>query len=96
MDSRYASEPVLLEVPVAVEVAVRRETCIGCGACVRACPQLFAVAGGTAVVHSVFVPRELEDTCFDAMEDCPSGSVVLAEVQSGPKEISVAHQAFVA
>ncbi|MDI3256411.1 MAG: ferredoxin [Kyrpidia sp.] len=62
---------------------VDRETCIACGACVSACPDVYECdEDGFAFVKlpggregAVEIPEEYVDDARDAFEGCPSESV---------------------
>ena len=51
---------------------IDKETCIGCGICVDACPQeVLEVVDGTSTVTN-------EDACIacgDCLEECPMGAI---------------------
>jgi ferredoxin len=69
---------------VSLKVGVSEVLCKGCGLCRQRCSRLFEVAGGVARVTVETVPAELEDACFDALEDCPNGAISVYEVRSQP------------
>ncbi len=64
-----------------LEVRVDEERCIGCGRCQKTCAGVFDTSLGKAGVRVTRVPRELEDACFDALEDCPRGAISGFEVR---------------
>lgn len=59
-----------------MKVKVDEEACIGCGACVDICPDVFKMEGDKAIIsmqevsqESVKCAKEAEDTCpVDAIE----------------------------
>jgi ferredoxin len=72
---------------------VDQETCIACGACGAAAPEIFDYNDeGTAFVlldeneGTAEVPGDLHDDLDDAMEGCPTESI---KVESSPFKVSV-------
>jgi ferredoxin len=54
---------------------VDKETCVGCGLCCDVCPEVFEMAGDTAIAKVDKVPAEAEDTCQDAAAQCPTEAI---------------------
>jgi ferredoxin len=72
---------------------VNQETCIACGACGAAAPEIFDYNDeGIAFVlldeneGTEEVPEDLHDDLDDAMEGCPTESI---KVESSPFKVSV-------
>jgi ferredoxin len=66
---------------VFLTVQVDEGKCTACGRCERACAEVFEVSRGKAAVRVTRVPWQLEDSCFDALEDCPQGAISVFEVR---------------
>lgn len=54
-----------------MKAIVDQETCIGCGLCPQACPEVFKMEGDKAVAYVDTVPGNAEDSCRQAAQDCP-------------------------
>jgi ferredoxin len=54
---------------------VDKDTCTGCGLCVDACPDVFELAGGLAVVKDCPIPPALAGRCQDAVHGCPVNAI---------------------
>jgi len=67
---------------VFLTVQVDEGKCTACGRCERACAGVFDVSRGKAAVRVTRVPWQLEDSCFDALEDCPQGAISVFEVRN--------------
>jgi ferredoxin len=61
-----------------VKAKIDADTCIGCGLCVNTCPEAFEMQGDKAVVIGSSVPKNAEDTCKKATEECPVTAIVLS------------------
>jgi ferredoxin len=62
-----------------MKVTVDEETCIGCEACVDACPEVFEMAGDKAVAKMSKVPDNLIKSCREAAEGCPVEAIQLED-----------------
>ncbi|MFH1453518.1 MAG: ferredoxin [Armatimonadota bacterium] len=51
--------------------------CVGCRTCVSICPEMFEIEGNRAVVRLDAVPKELEDCCRQAAEECPVVAIII-------------------
>jgi len=58
-----------------VEVSVDEEKCIGCGACVSICPDVFEI-GDNGKSHPK-VKETNEECAEDARDACPVGAIVV-------------------
>jgi len=47
---------------------VDKEKCIGCGACVSLCPDIFALKDGKSIVIS-------DEDCDESVDACPVGAI---------------------
>ncbi len=54
-----------------MKASVDQDTCIGCNLCANTCPEVFRMEGDKAVVIVDVVPKEAEETCQQACDDCP-------------------------
>jgi ferredoxin len=54
-----------------MKVKIDADGCIGCGLCVSTCPEVYRMEDDKAVVIGSAVPKEAEDTCKRAAEECP-------------------------
>jgi len=55
---------------------VVNESCIGCGSCAAACPEVFSLGSdGVAKAIKKDVPAAPESAAMDAKEGCPMGAI---------------------
>lgn len=62
-----------------MKASVNRDTCIGCGLCAAACPEVFEMQGAVAAVIADPVPEEVEASCQEASNDCPVSAISIQE-----------------
>ena len=62
-----------------MKAVVNQETCIGCTLCVQDCPEVFKMQDDKAIVYVDEVPKEVEETCRKAADDCPVSAIELQE-----------------
>lgn len=59
-----------------MKVCVDVEVCTGCGPCVDICPEVFEMNDeGIAIVKMNPVSSELEDSCREAADSCPTDAI---------------------
>ncbi len=54
-----------------MRVNVDPDECTGCALCVDTCPEVFEMVGDLAVAKQDEVPSGVEESCMQAVEDCP-------------------------
>jgi len=54
-----------------VKVKVDPDECTGCALCVDICPEVFKMLGDLAVAKQDEVSSGTEESCMQAVEDCP-------------------------
>ncbi|MDD5428175.1 MAG: ferredoxin [Candidatus Omnitrophica bacterium] len=62
-----------------MKAKVDPDICIGCGLCVSTCPEVFEMKDDKAVVKGASVPKEAEETCQKACDDCPVTAIVVTK-----------------
>ncbi len=59
-----------------MKVSVNQEACIGCGACLAICEDVFDMnENGLSQVKVDTVPEDKVDACKEALESCPTGAI---------------------
>ncbi len=56
---------------------IEEDACIGCGACVDICPEVFDMDDDVAVVKTALVPEEQEEKAEEAAAGCPTEAIEL-------------------
>ncbi len=54
-----------------MKATVDEDLCTGCGLCESTCPEVFELQDDLAVVKVDTVPKDAEESCKQAAEDCP-------------------------
>lgn len=60
-----------------MKARVEPDICIGCALCVQTCPEVFKMEDDKAVAYVEVVPKEAEDTCKKATDECPVTAIFL-------------------
>ncbi|MGE4357310.1 MAG: ferredoxin [Candidatus Omnitrophota bacterium] len=58
---------------------VNPDLCIGCELCVQTCPDVFTMDQDKAKVKINPVPKNVEESCRQAKEDCPVEAISIEE-----------------
>ncbi len=61
-----------------MQAKVDADICIGCTLCTQTCPEVYKMQEDKAEVYVEKVPKEVEDTCKQAAEECPVNAITLA------------------
>ena len=65
-----------------MRVWVEESLCVGDGACVGTCPEIFEMRGKAAncrLNEDEKVPESLEQPCREAKNSCPAGAILVDE-----------------
>ncbi|MEO0249296.1 MAG: ferredoxin [candidate division WOR-3 bacterium] len=62
-----------------MKVRVDEDECVGDGACVEVCPEIFEMAGDIARVKMDNVPEELKAACRQAAAECVVEAIIIEE-----------------
>ena len=54
-----------------MKAMVDKDKCTGCGLCADICPDVFELVGELAEVIENVVPPESEESCQEALTNCP-------------------------
>lgn len=60
-----------------MKARVDPEICIGCALCVQTCPEVFRMESDKAVAFVSPVPKNAEDTCRRATDECPVVAIII-------------------
>lgn len=58
-----------------MKAVVDPDVCIGCTLCTQICPDIFRMEGEKAVSYVSPVPKNLEEPCKNAAEQCPVSAI---------------------
>ena len=56
---------------------IDKELCIACGLCVDTCPQVFKMEEDKAVTIVAVVPKDAEECCKKATDECPVTAIFI-------------------
>jgi ferredoxin len=62
-----------------MKAKVNADDCTGCELCVQTCPEVFEMQDDIAVVTANEVPAVAEETCRQAVEECPVECISIEE-----------------
>lgn len=62
-----------------MKVKVDPDECTGCELCVNECPEVFEMVGNLAVAKRDEVLSGTEESCMQAVEDCPVEAIRIEE-----------------
>ena len=62
-----------------MKVTVDEETCIVCGLCSETCPEVFEVIDDKVSIKVDEVPKDVVNTCREAVENCPVEAIQIEE-----------------
>ena len=62
-----------------MKARVDPDECTGCELCVDTCPEVFEMVGDLAVAKQDEVPSGAEESCMQAVEDCPVEAIRIDE-----------------
>jgi ferredoxin len=62
-----------------MRVRIDDDLCVGDGACVEFCPEVFQMVGELAVVQMEEVSASLEEACREAAEACVVEAIIIEE-----------------
>ena len=61
-----------------MKVKVDPDICIGCGLCASTCPEVFEMKDDKAVVIIAVVPKNVEEACKKATDECPVTAIFIS------------------
>ena len=60
-----------------MKAKVDEDLCIGCTLCTQTCPEVFKMEGDKAIVYLNPVPKDVEDACRRAADECPVTAIII-------------------
>jgi ferredoxin len=61
-----------------MKVKIDADTCIGCGLCESTCPEVYKMNDDKAIPAAAVVPKDAEECCKKAAEECPVTAITVA------------------
>ncbi len=62
-----------------MKAIIDEDLCTSCGLCEDTCPEVFELGDDVAEVKVDVIPKELEELCQEAADDCPTEAIVLED-----------------
>ena len=62
-----------------MKAVVDADECTGCELCTQTCPEVFEMEDDIAIVKGDEVPGNAEETCRQAVEECPVECITIEE-----------------
>jgi ferredoxin len=62
-----------------MKAVVDADECTGCELCTQTCPEVFEMEDDIAIVKGDEVPGDAEETCRQAVEECPVECITIEE-----------------
>ncbi len=62
-----------------MKAVVDADECTGCELCMQTCPEVFEMEDDIAIVKGDAVPADVEETCRQAVEECPVECITIEE-----------------
>jgi len=62
-----------------MKAVVDADECTGCELCTQTCPEVFEMEDDIAIVKGDAVPADVEETCRQAVEECPVECITIEE-----------------
>ena len=62
-----------------MKAVVDADECTGCELCTQTCPEVFEMEDDIAIVKGDAVPADAEETCRQAVEECPVECITIED-----------------
>lgn len=62
-----------------MKATVNPDLCNGMAVCEQTCPEVFEVKDGTSMVKVDEVPSDVQQSCRQAAEGCPTSAILIEE-----------------
>lgn len=60
-----------------MKAKVNPDLCIGCTLCTQTCPEVFKMDNDKSVAYVAIVPKNVEDACRKAADECPVTAITI-------------------